>query len=118
MSNFQIMSAVTATYKPQSGQSFRCSIDIPGWNTPSGGQLMFTVIVPPGYPQPVFSVTHDKKGKDDTWYTNISNNVTIPVDSGNGGPGANGIYLGTTSQLPSGLDGNMQYAVVIWISYP
>lgn len=118
MSNFQIMSAVTATYKPQNGQKFRCSIDIPGWNTPSGGQLMFTVTVPDGYPQPFFSVTHDKSGKDVTWYTNVSNGDIINVDSGDGSPGPSNMYLGTTSGLPSGDDGSMQYAVVIWISYP
>lgn len=116
--NFQIMSAVTATYKPQNGQKFRCSVDISGWNTPANGQLLFTVEVQPGYPQPMFNVVQDKKGKDVTWYEGISNGVIIPVNSGKGEPGANKVYLGTTSQLPSGLDGAAQYTVTVWISYP
>ena len=36
MSNFRIMTSVSAYYEPQDGQSFRCSINFPHWDTPAG----------------------------------------------------------------------------------
>lgn len=109
------MTSMTATYGPQGDQSFRCSADIPGWDTPTGGNLKFTVVVPDGYPQPTFSIVHDKVGSDKTWYTNISNGAVISVSSGNGGPGGHALYIATTSKLPDGLDSATKYAVVFFV---
>ncbi|MFU8928318.1 hypothetical protein [Acinetobacter puyangensis] len=116
MSKFKLLTSVVAFYKPQNGQKFRCSDNFPHWDTPKGGFLRFQVIVPEGYPQPTFSITHDKFGQDKTWYHNIKDNVIIPVDSEEGGSGESKIYVGTTSDLPSSLDGKQTYAVLVWVS--
>lgn len=113
---WKIHTSIIATYKPQGSQKFRCSENFPHWNTPNNGKLKFTVIVPEGYPQPNFSITHDKVGQDKTWYINIHNGSEIDVNSEKGDGGATKIYVGTTSALPEGLNGAETYAVIVWIS--
>jgi hypothetical protein len=108
---FSIMTVVTATYKPQGSQTFRCSSNFPNWNNPVGGQLMFQVVVPTGYPQPYFAIEHDKVGQDTRWYSNISNGVIVPCSQG--GSGSYNLYVGTTSELPDGLNGAMNYVVIV-----
>lgn len=115
MSDYKLHTCVLAYYHPQNGQKFRCSDNFPHWNTPAESTLKFEVIVPEGYPQPTFSITHDKTGQDKTWYTNISNGVEISVSSEQGGSGQHKIYVGTTSKLPSGKEGKQQYAVLVWV---
>jgi hypothetical protein len=109
---FSIMSVVTAHYTPQGGQSFRCSENFPNWNNPAGGLLQIQVIVPPGYPQPVFAIEHDKVGQDTRWYSDLYDGLTVQCNQG--GTGSYDLYVGTTSPLPKGLDGATNYAVIIW----
>lgn len=116
MSDFKIMTTVTASYEPQDGQSYRCSSNFPDWNTSGDKNLKFRVVIPDGYPQPTFAITHDKSGDDKRWYSNLSDGVSIPVDSGSGGAGSYKLYIGTTSKLPSGYDGKQKYAVVVYVS--
>ncbi len=113
MSNFKMMSSVIATYRPQDGQTFRCSINFPHWDSPNGGKLKFDVIAPEGYPQPVFAIDHDKSGPDTRWYSDLFNGKIIEVNSQNGDPGGHSLYVGTTSDLPSGLNGDQSYTVVV-----
>ena len=116
MNNFYIMTVVTATYNPQGGQTFRCSSNFPGWKNPlAGGDLKFQVIVPQGYPQPVFAIEHDKVGQDTRWYSDVFDGQTISDIQGDPGSSYN-LYVGTTSQLPKGLDGSTKYVVIVWSS--
>ncbi|MCZ9639619.1 hypothetical protein [Pseudomonas putida] len=116
MTNFRVMSTVTAFYGPQGSQTFRCSSNFPDWNTPETGRLRFKVIVPEGYPQPTFGITHDKVGPDKRWYSDVSDGVEIRVNSGSGGGGGHALYVGTTSKLPEGLDPKQKYAVIVFVS--
>ena len=111
-----IMATTIVSYEPLPGQESRCSHNISGWDVPSGAEITFDVTVPPGYPQPTFQVEHDKTGHKDTcWYKNISNGVSVNVDSGDGESGKHNIYIITTSELPEGKP-NANYSVTIWIS--
>ncbi|PRA47328.1 MULTISPECIES: hypothetical protein [Pseudomonas] len=117
MSNFRIMSAVTASYGPQVKQKYRSSDNFPNWNTPENGKLKFQVIVPDGYPQPTFGIAEQRAvASDKDWYHNLSDNVVIDVTSGDGAAGAHGLYIGTTSKLPAGLDPNQKYVVIAFVS--
>ncbi len=116
MSNFVLMSSIIATYTSQNGQTFRCSDNFPHWDTTKQNKLKLQVIVPDGYPQPTFSLTHDKAGQDKTWYKNLKDGVEIDVTSGEGGHGKFKIYAGTTSKLPDGLNGTQTYAILVWVS--
>jgi len=115
MSDYTIMTTVTASYSPQSGQSFRCSDNIANWNTPIGGSLKFTIETPEGYPKPTFAIDHDKTGKDTRWYSNLGDGVIIPVQSENGDPGTHALYIGTLSGLPSIKDKHAQYSITVWV---
>lgn len=115
MSEFKLMSSIEATYKPQGNQTFRCSSNIPKWNTPKNGTLRFIVTVPPGYPEPIFAVTHDKVGADKRWYSHVSNGSQIDINSGAGGPGGHALYIGTTSDITNDLDGSKKYRVDIYV---
>ncbi|MBP2544849.1 hypothetical protein [Acinetobacter guillouiae] len=118
MKGYILHSSVIAYYKPQKDQTFRCSSNFPHWNTPKadGAKLKFQVIIPEGYPQPHFSITHDKVGPDKTWYTNVYDGKEILVKSEQGEGGGHALYVGTTSQLPAGLRGDQTYAVLVWVS--
>ena len=117
--SFKVMSAITAEYGPQDGQDHRSSNNISGWDTPKGGKLKFEVIVPDGYPQPTFTIEHDRSNKDDhDWYKNISNNVIVDVNNGTADSGEAKVYIITTSSLQSGLDKKFKYSVTILTQAP
>jgi hypothetical protein len=116
MSDFRIMTTVTATYKPQGSQTFRCSDNFQNWDSPAGGKLKFNVIKPEGYPDPHFAIDHDKVGPDTRWYSDLYDGRIIEVSSENGDPGEHELYVGTTSSLPKELDGSNTYTVIVWAS--
>lgn len=116
MSDFTLMSSINVSYKPQNGQKFRCSSNFSTWNTPTNGELLFTVTnVPEGYPPPIFAVDHDKSGSDSRWYSCIYDHREISVSYENGEAGEHNIYIGTTiDDFPSDLDGSKYYTVNVY----
>lgn len=110
-----LMGSVSATYKPQKGQTFRCSPNIPDWNVSELDDLYFEIVLGAGQIEyPVFAVDHDKRGADTRWYTGVTHGSYFPCLSQNGGTGSQKIYLGTISALPDGVKGDEVFTVSVY----
>jgi len=107
------MGTVDVFYKPQNGQSFRCSSNFPNWSVPPKGSLNVQVLTDNQLSVPVFAFDHDKKGADTRWYSNKQGGDIFVPSSENGGSGTQNIYIGTTCPLPYGMKGNDTYKVIV-----
>lgn len=110
-----LMTTVTASYRPQHGQSFRCSDNFPGWAPQDGDALYVEVELLEGREVfPSFAIVHDKSGKDKRWYEGVTDGSYFDVNAQNGGAGKQKIYVGTESALPDGVAGSDVYRVNVY----
>ena len=119
----KLIACITAYYKPQNKQTWRCSCNFatdtygPHWDIPVGAKLRFETSMPPeGYPSPHFDIALDVRGGNDKrWNEDLYHGKSVVVTEETPGvPGIHALYVGTTSTLKD-LDGSATYAVLVYI---
>ena len=93
------MASVQVTYKPEPGQSFRCSPNFSNWETSANDWLKFEVSgTPGGCPEPVYQIEH-QKAPDDSWFGGLLNGSIIPATYQDNDTGSQSLYVGTTPAI-------------------